>query len=234
MKPKFEVQDAHFLGKQYSLHCSIVEPGTHKYFDHLSDNTTHDLEFAHKVLVDLFDKLSIKNETMMIKSDNASTQYKNKYAFNSMQTLSNNYDIKIIRIYGAAGHRKGLIDAMSRCCVKSILLCDIVGLDQWFADSKEVCQYLRFRKEWFTQILTQRLLTKGGPEKKAIKIKGCILGHLLVYEPNSAKILMKEYLCDYESCLNLEFTFCKKPFASVGEIGDDFLEECMVDEDDDW
>ena len=27
MKPKFEVQEAHFSGKQYSLHCSIVEPG---------------------------------------------------------------------------------------------------------------------------------------------------------------------------------------------------------------
>ena len=30
MKPKFEVQDAYFLGKQYSLHRSIVEPGTQK------------------------------------------------------------------------------------------------------------------------------------------------------------------------------------------------------------
>ena len=27
LKPKLEVQDAHFSGKQYSLHCSIVEPG---------------------------------------------------------------------------------------------------------------------------------------------------------------------------------------------------------------
>ena len=26
---------------------------------------------------------------------------------------------------------------------------------------------------------------------------------------------------------------CKLPVASVGEVGDDFLEECMVDEDDD-
>ena len=44
---------------------------------------------------------------------------------------------------------------------------------------------------------------------------------------------MNQYLCDCESCLNLEFSLCKKPVASVGEIGDDFLEECMVDEDDD-
>ena len=33
--------------------------------------------------------------------------------------------------------------------------------------------------------------------------------------------------------MNLEFSSCKKPVVSVGEIGDDFLKECMVDEDDD-
>ena len=26
LKPKFEVQDAHFSGKQYSLHCSTLPP----------------------------------------------------------------------------------------------------------------------------------------------------------------------------------------------------------------
>ena len=26
LKPKFEVQDAHFSGKQYSLHCSTLSP----------------------------------------------------------------------------------------------------------------------------------------------------------------------------------------------------------------
>ena len=84
MKLKFEVLDAHFLGKQYSLHCSIVEPGAQKYFYHLSNDATYDPKFVHEILVDLFDKLCIKNETIMIKSDNAPTQYKNKYAFNSM------------------------------------------------------------------------------------------------------------------------------------------------------
>ena len=31
--------------------------------------------------------------------------------------------------------------------VKSILCRDVVDLDQWFADSKEMCQYLRFRND---------------------------------------------------------------------------------------
>ena len=66
MKPKFEVQDAHFSGKQYSLHCSVVEPGIQKYFYHLSDDTTHDPEFVHKVLVDVFDKVSTKTSMLLI------------------------------------------------------------------------------------------------------------------------------------------------------------------------
>ena len=130
-----------FSGLSKSRTCisrgSTSTISTQKYFYHLSDDTTHDPEFVHEVL---FDKLSIKNETIMIKSENAPTQYKNKYAFNSIQTLSNDYNVKIIRIYGAAGHGKGLIDAMSGFGVKSILLRGVIGLDQWFADSKEMCQ----------------------------------------------------------------------------------------------
>ena len=44
-----------------------------------------------------------------------------------MQILSKNYNVKIIKIYGAAGHGKGLIDAMSSFEVKSILRRDVIG-----------------------------------------------------------------------------------------------------------
>ena len=42
MKPKFEAQDAHFSGKQFTLHCAIVEPEASKYVYHLGDDTTYD------------------------------------------------------------------------------------------------------------------------------------------------------------------------------------------------
>ena len=41
MKPKYEVQDAHFSGKKFALHCSIVEPGEEKYVYNLSVDATH-------------------------------------------------------------------------------------------------------------------------------------------------------------------------------------------------
>ena len=54
MKPKFEVEDAHFSGNQYFLHCSIIEPGTQKYFCHLRDNSTHDPDLVDEVCLTNF------------------------------------------------------------------------------------------------------------------------------------------------------------------------------------
>ena len=103
-------------------------------------------------------------------------------------------------------------------------------LDQCFADNKEMCQYLRFRNDerMVYSNINPKFVGKPRCEKKEIKIKSCMLGHLFVYEPDSTEILINEYLCDFESCLNLEFSSCKKPVASFSEIGNDFLEECMV------
>ena len=47
-----------------------------------------------------------------------------------METLSNDYNFKIVTVYGASGHGKDLIDTMSSFDVKSILCCDVVSLDQ--------------------------------------------------------------------------------------------------------
>ena len=74
LKTKQEVQDTHFSGKQYALHCSIVQPGDNTFVYHLSDDTTHDPSFVHHVLEEIFYRWNICNETIIIKSDNAPTQ----------------------------------------------------------------------------------------------------------------------------------------------------------------
>ena len=107
LKPKHEVQNAHFSGKQYSLHCSIVKPGDNKYVFHLSDDTNHDPLFANEILKDIFKRWNIKDEAIIIKGDNAPTQCKNKFAFQPMMNISNKYNVRIICIYGGAGHGKG-------------------------------------------------------------------------------------------------------------------------------
>ena len=71
----------------------------------------------------------------------AITQYKDKYAFEYYQDLA--YNARIVRLYGAAGHGKGLIDAMSSFVVKSILRKDIVTGDLWYKNSEEMCKHLK-------------------------------------------------------------------------------------------
>ena len=113
----------------------------------MSDDTTHDPSFVQQVLEDIFDRWEIRDETIVVKSDNAPTQYKNKWAFESYSSLAKKYNVRIIRIYGAAGHGKGVIDAMSSSAVKPILKRDIIGLDVWFSDSRNICEYLDMCKD---------------------------------------------------------------------------------------
>ena len=145
MKPKFEVQDAHFSGKQFSLHCVIIEPGENNYVYHLSDDINHDPVFVHEVLQNIFQRWDIKSKILIIKGDNALTQYKNEYTFQPMLNLYNKYNVRTIRTYGAASHGKGLIDAMSSFSLKSVLRRDAATDDYWFQNSSEICEYLSFR-----------------------------------------------------------------------------------------
>ena len=149
LRPKHEVQSTHFSGKQFSLHCAIAEPFEKRYFYHLSDDTKHDGIFVDLAIRDIIQRYDIKNEDLWIQSDNASSQYKNKLPFALYQQLSNEFNLRIIRTYGAAGHRKGVIDAMSSFGVKNVLRHDIVIQDVSFNTSEEICDYLTIKNPKF-------------------------------------------------------------------------------------
>ena len=75
--PKFEVQDAHFSKRQFSLHCTVNLTGVEKrtYFYHLSNDTGHDAQFTFAVVDDLLSQVP-EQDIYRFKSDNSSTQYK--------------------------------------------------------------------------------------------------------------------------------------------------------------
>ena len=108
LRPKHEVQPAHFSGKQYSLRCAIFRPSNTNFHYHLSDDTKHDAFYVDEVLRDLIQQYDIKNECVVIQFDNAPTQYKNRHAFALIQKLADEFNLRIIRTYGIAGHGKGL------------------------------------------------------------------------------------------------------------------------------
>ena len=128
------MQSAHFSGKQFTLHCSIVDSVHTRYHFHLSDDATHDPVFVDHVLRDIIIKYDIRNQDLWIQSDNAPTQYKNKNAFFLLEKLAKEFNLRIIRTYGAAGHGKGVIDEISsfglKTAPKKFLI--VSGSISWF------------------------------------------------------------------------------------------------------
>ena len=52
---KKQVQAARFSGKQYTLHCTLMDPpSTYKFIYHMSDDTPHDAACVDEVLRDIF------------------------------------------------------------------------------------------------------------------------------------------------------------------------------------
>ena len=239
IKTKSEVQEPHFSGKQYALHCNIVQPNEVKFVYHLSDDTTHDPSFVQQVLEDIFDRWEIRDETIVVKSDNAPTQYKNKWAFESYSSLAKKYNVRIIRIYGAAGRGKGVIDAMSSFGVKSFLKRDIIGLDVWFGDSRDICEYLDMRKEprMSYSVIDQAALDRKRMEKKARKIDGCTVKHLFDYKPGESQIYETEFLYDCDSCLDFRFedslrkeTPLEESMLNESETSNVTTDDCYLDD----
>ena len=146
LRPKDEVQSAHFSGKQFTSHCAIVEPVQYWYHYHISGDTKHNPFFVDYLVRDIA-KCNIKDEDLWIQSDNSPTQYKNKHAFNLYQKLADDFNLPIVRTYGASGHGKGVIDAMSSFGAKNILRHDIITQDVFFNNSVSIVNYLATKNQ---------------------------------------------------------------------------------------
>ena len=97
-----------------------------------------------------------------------------------MMNLSNKCNVRIIRIYGAAGNGKGLIDAMSSFGVKAILRQDIVSHGCWFQSSNDICVYLSCRCDSSMTYanLDPKSIDEKQENKEGHKIKGCMSQHI--------------------------------------------------------
>ena len=207
--PKYEVQSAHFSGKQYTFHCAIVEPFDTRYHYHLSDDTKHDPFYVDQVLRDIIIKYDIKDEDLWIQNDNAPTQYKNKHAFALLQKLVDDFNLRIIRTYGAAGHGKGVIDVMYSFSAKNILRKDIVTHDVFFNNSAEIVDYLSSINPhyYYTTVPVEDVVKTRHRDHSPFEITGCMKQHLILFNPKKEQFCT-EYLCDCASCLQFHFNDC--------------------------
>ena len=137
-----------------------------------------------------------------------------------MQSLANTYNVRIVRLFGAAGHGKGLVDAMSSFCVKAILRRDIISKNDWFSTSQEIVDHLQFRgkHDMYYKTIHPEPLDEARQNAEERKIDQCMKMHLFVFKPKETKVYMKEYLCDCTSCLEFSFESCEKTESDTGVV----------------
>ena len=109
----------------------------------------------------MIQRYDIKNEDVIIQSDNAPAQYKNRHTFALLQNLVDELSLRIIRTYDAAGHGKGTIDAMSSFGVKNVFRRAIVTQDTFCDKSEEIVDYLKIKNPqfYYAYIDTRHLYT---------------------------------------------------------------------------
>ena len=107
LRTKYEPQEAHFEGKEYSLHCSITSKPNYPLKDysyHISGDHTHDGAFTEAVIYKIAMMIYF-----IIQFYGCESQYKSKKVFVRFQTISTKLQKTAICYYGNQGHGKRLV-----------------------------------------------------------------------------------------------------------------------------
>ena len=149
------------------------------------------------MLRDLIILWNISNEDLSVQSNNASSQYKNKHSFGLLQLLANEFSLRIIGTYGAAGHGKGAIDVISSFSVKNILRKDIVTQDVFFNNFCDMVEYLASKNpQYYYNIIPAKIVVLARQKDGSrIEIQGCMKQHFIIFKSDE-KYICLEYLRD--------------------------------------
>jgi hypothetical protein len=214
--PKFEPQDAHFSGKQTSLHCTVVhKDGQTRYAYHISSDKGHDFAFTESVSRDLLSYYKDECEESSIfrvKSDNASDQYCCLYVFGMYHQIAREIKKPVLLHFGINGHGRGLVDAMSGFGVKTPLRKAIVR-DDYFPESEEDLKnfldkvHAGDETKYFKVISSEEIQNRRNPERKEdikLKIKGCRKTRMIAIFPDGT-FKLKRHLCSCSECIHIRF-----------------------------
>ena len=102
--------------------------GEKSYHPYLSKDRKHDQQFVHNVLEEMLLEVEYitAETTIVIESDNCSSQYNSAAYFQCIQDLSNKYKSTIIQVYSIAEHGKGKVDHVGGI-VKTAIWREVAG-----------------------------------------------------------------------------------------------------------
>ena len=111
---KFEPRSLHWSHEQVTVHSGILKCSAIKsYHPYISDDKKHDQHFVHVVLNEVLSEAELptgEDAYIVIESDNCTSQYKSTAHFHSIQQISNDNNVKIVRVFSIAEHGKGEVD----------------------------------------------------------------------------------------------------------------------------
>ena len=201
--PREECQDAHFAKRQYSLHCTVLhdrkeDNGDMKniYYYHLSNDMTHDWAYTETVVKQIIELH--RTGIVRIKTDNCKTQFKCKWVFRFYRQLAKDLGKIIILYYGAAGHGKGLVDAMSGFGLKDPLRKAIIRENFFYNSAEDIFEFIVPKKESDTKkyflVDKDMLNEKRENNTEEFPIKDQDMMHMIAIKPDGA-VELKKNMC---------------------------------------
>ena len=213
-----EPQSLYWVRKAISILCGITNVGKYgkTYHGMLSEDRDHDQTYTYEGLMGIISTSPIRSN-IVIRSD--ATHFKCAECFDDLQSLSDDFQATVVRVYGIAGHEKGEIDSVGghlKNAVRSSIQKGqiIVNADDCSSILKD-----KFKPDIYVhpaydiQLIEEDDLESRRNEKNKIDyqtINGIHKFHSLVFQPGKTSLLASNQLCVCRDCLEFKFNLCPK------------------------
>ena len=139
---KFEPQSLHRCHQQVTVHSGILKcNGEKNYIAHFSDDRKHNQLFVENVVQNIIRNADLTStSTVLIQSDNCSSQYKSAHHFSHLQKLANSQQKQVLHLWSIAGHGKDEVNHTGG--VAKIAIKRAISNDFFFENSSDMVQYL--------------------------------------------------------------------------------------------
>jgi len=206
---KFEPQSLHWTKNQISVHLGILKcNGNKSYHPYVSDCRVHDQSFVKLVVYKMLENTPIPDDSVVIiESDNCSSQFKSGHHFVDMQELANQFQHKVIRVYGIAGHSKSEVDHVGG--IAKVAVRDEVARGELFTGAREVFAFLQAKfghKENPNYVIRNIEVQELEAERKRTArtvyktISGSSSFHVMIFSPFADHFRASPCLCLCDAC----------------------------------